>query len=295
MFSVTQALREWIYELIPRLVEAGPNITEEKGMTVVKSVKTILTQYIETEMKEINQLFSQVEIKDKKFKTPGCEDATEDDVNPIMAAFDWEKCKTYDVLAERGVRILSSAFKMAFPTGNTKKDSKNITGCNVERIDDFRQYISEQYNKFNKVIDSPELSLLAIRNLVGVNVQIDSTHYETIKSLQHTPVLFPSRLETGDIIVIYDKQGCTIARFIKYYPPEEFKRQFLVQEEMEMAVNEPDRKINKHTFISTLRAICYSLDQDDTVAEAADTTSRLFIHNFADIYILYIKPRDSHK
>ena len=149
MFSVTQALREWIYDLIPRLVEAGPNITEQGTMMVVKPVKQILTQYIETEMKEINQLFSQVEIKDKKFKTPGCEDATEDDVNPIMAAFDWEKCETYDVLAERGVRILSSAFKMAFPTGNTKKDSINITGCNVERIDEFRQYISEQYNKFN--------------------------------------------------------------------------------------------------------------------------------------------------
>jgi hypothetical protein len=305
MFSVTQALRDWICDLVDKTNassdydRARVTITPEGEHDVqYAEIDSVIDDLVDSEMKEINMLFEKNIGEVHGFKLHGHRgDETGDIVTPIMAALDWEKGEIYDNLTERGMKILSSAFRMAFPTGGTFNNPDDVTGCDIGSIDKFKAYIKAEISKICSAEPLslefvPSLSSITIKSMVGVKVETDSPAYHAIKNIPHIPVLFPSMLVRGDVLAIYDKKGCTIAKFIHYYSPEKFDEEILAVEKAKMRGNpELEKRAKKNHFMPMFRAICYSLDQTDPAADGERMPSRLFIHNFTDIYILSIKKR----
>ena len=125
--------------------------------------------------------------------------------------------------------------------------------------------------------------------MVGVKALKGTNMYSTLQSLVQTPILFPGLLIGGDILCIYDDEGCTVVRFIMYYSTKGMDEQILGPENFKLVDTLLAKRERKNWFMPMYRAICYSLDQEDSLTSGE--RSRTFIHNFIDTYILSIKPR----
>jgi hypothetical protein len=306
MFSVTQALRDWMYDLVD-IVSAShahgrARIIIRDGSPDIQnfSIDETIERHISEEMTEIKKLFNSETTDQRcKFKEVNALQDTNANVTPIMAALDWEIGGVYENLIARGKEILKSAFKKAFPdTDNIISEPKNIRGCDCDNIPEFISYIKERLQELRQITKPdlgiqinpiPALQLITLRSLVGVKALKGTNTYSILQSLVQTPILFPGRLVGGDILCIYDDEGCTVVRFIMYYSAKGMEERILGPENFKLADTLLAKRERKNWFMPMYRAICYSLDQEDS--PTSGERSRIFIHNFIDTYILSIKPR----
>ncbi len=268
MFTVTQALRNWIIDTAKIHLTAG---------SIDLSSETKFKHSIETAQNRINTM-----LKETDFNFSGI-DNVKSTIDPIFAAQDWKK-DNYKDLIERARVILQKAARKAFPVNLDKgfpSDEAEQEGVDISNFDELWSYISQNFVFMSRRESNSILKLqeLAIGAMPGTFAPYSSPAYETIRNLRHTPILFPHLLKEGDILAIYSDEGCAICKFKGYddhggvlrYDTQESSD----QKTAEKLANDAIRK----RFYMKRRTIHLQLSEND-----GDIT--YCIDNFMDAYIL---------
>ena len=129
---------------------------------------------------------------------------------PIMAANDEPlTADTQTDLKRRAAIIIQHAFAAAFPSSVSFTDFYDDGRVDVDR---FVQHVMDLYTK-PKIRKLSNLQIIALSSLGGTYFANDSDAYSILDTLQKNPILFPSELKRGDLLLIYDSEGVSIAYF----------------------------------------------------------------------------------
>lgn len=294
MFTVTQALRDWIASLIEsKIEETDENDGEYHIRNHAFDSDTTILNSIQLQIRiahgEITNMFKEdfmgFDKSNQEYVWEGLAS-----VDPIYAARDMNNDSTHTDLKKRAEEILNSAAKKAFPNA----EYLDAEGLDFKKLEILIEYVMENltfmlgYNPGSwrsprtatkRGREFRSLSELAIQNLVGTFIKTDSKEYATIRSFKHTPILFPDLLQRGDVLAIYNDEGCTICEFSvlrNQGTNMENELQMLGESKGVDAVMK-QRKYGR--FSMKHRHICFKLrDTDDS--------EELFIENYTQAYIL---------
>ena len=313
MFTITQALRDWISTLVARNgaihwqeISAGRGID---GMiyAIVREKIDKLKEIIGDELNEICNIFN-TEFNPFKNILRGKDMSGK--INPVTSALD--RSDLVDKISKleiRGCNILKQSFEKAFPDVNTGSkhgslgiiDFKENGQINIDK-ESFLNYITvmmvgsklsgiyfdlDTKVEVDKIPDS--LQSISIRQAVGTHFEKGSPGYEMMKSIPMTPLLFPQYLAVGDILYINEPHGSTIVRVYNFYDGR-------YATEIEMENSRPgifgdlkhedvyDRRRYKQ-FQPVMQAIEYDLEMDPIEGYHIDNT--YFIQDFSNVFIIH--------
>ena len=307
MFSVTQALRDWISDLIYEVAVSSRNdramvkvdpLTDNVELIIIERGDRI-ERILQNEFSQIWKLFEGLS---ETFKKAREQVYTGETVTPIYAALDYENVQgRYDSLKQRGERILLNAFNTAFPV-DTLNGIGTGTSVDFSNYDVFFQYIQKQVAQVQMGIFDIEIPLrketlgvVSLRQLVGTMIKKDTPEFEVIKQQPHLPLLFPKLLRRNDILVIYDNEGCIPVRFLKYDTDDAG----ITHHETEHAEQDAGRQVElyrrykAHQFSPNLSTLHYSLNPKPESEQLSDDSLGT-IQNLVDVYVLIKKPNEPY-
>ena len=213
-FTITQCLRNWVYGILDALKKNRAEDDDERALRNPKSledretyIRLMLRQTLTDGVKELNTMLTGEE---GRRWGPDLEHVPETFTTPIMAANDEPlTADTQTDLKRRAAIIIQHAFAAAFPSSVSFTDFYDDGRVDVDR---FVQHVMDLYTK-PKIRKLSNLQIIALSSLAGTYFANDSDAYSILDTLQKNPILFPSELKRGDLLLIYDSEGVSIAYF----------------------------------------------------------------------------------
>jgi hypothetical protein len=273
MFTVTQALRDWICDLV-EIHSYTASLAAFNG-----SVQKRIEDETRTGFNEIINMFN-----DSYRNLTTAHSFHHTHIDPIFAAQDWKK-DNHSELVARAKAILSAASKKAFPTelenGLKDEDQSGIDITeNREKVEELSMYIYENAKNMTKISDLSMYSLseISIKAMSGFFLEKDSTSYDILKKIPHTPILFPQFLDKGDILGVYSELGCTLVYFQDYFHDTEDALPEQIEQGSRQGPELVAENRRRGRFSMKSRRIRYKLHEDDD--------DILTLTNFIDVYLL---------
>jgi hypothetical protein len=210
-FTITQCLRNWVYGILDVLKKKRGEDDDDGGLMNPESsedrktyLRLMLRQTLTAGIKELNIMLTG---EQDRTRFPGLEYVPETFATPIMAAND-ETLRTNEQadLTTRAGIIIQQAFAAAFPSFTA------VSIAGVVDIDVFVQHIMDLYTR-PQIRQLLNLQQIATSSLAGNYYTNDSDTYDVLETLRKHPILFPTELKKGDVLLIYDSEGVSIAYF----------------------------------------------------------------------------------
>ena len=307
MFSVTQALRDWIHDLVysvtvsdnrerQRVSHVHDDVTGKTEIEILTENRDeLIISTIEAEFVEMQSLFTG---NGEVFTT--VEGADAPNVTPISAAFNWHDTGSgeWKSLTIRAYGILNNAFKMAFPRTRLGRPLNPKEEIDFTK-EDFIAYIKEQLVKIQTGIftniDTPlpikSLQSIALKNLTGAYIPKESITFRVIQQHKHLPLLFPQLLKKGSVLAMYDSGGCTIVRFVGY--SSDMKITYFEENNMDLQHFQYNREVynreERKQFVPRLLTLYFSLINDNT-KDHQNGDDIHGIENLINVFVLDTEP-----
>ena len=214
MFTVTQAFRDWVCTMISF---AQPERQDYDGVALGKSITS--------QLQIVQDLFDpeKPNITDQLSGKPT-------HLDPIIAALDWKKPQydrmihqARDILCKASITAFHHSYTALYPkyTPNRTLDINGPSGI-AQYITETIEFLRSSRTKDRRRIDSQTLAK-RIHTDLGIPTEGDDYPYiprEKFDAFDElmgkTQVLYINLLKEGDMLGVYDKNGCRIVRFIRW-------------------------------------------------------------------------------
>ena len=214
MFTVTQAFRDWVCTMISF---AQPERPSYDGVALRNSITS--------QLQIVQDLFdpNKPNITEQLSGKPT-------HLDPIIAALDWKKPQ-YDIMIHQARDILCKASITAFHHSYKAlyPEYRADRTLDISSPSGIAQYITEtiEFLRSNQTKDRRRLDsqALAKRIHTDLGIPMEGDDYPYIprekfdafdKLMGKTQVLYINLLNEGDMLGVYDKNGCRIVRFIRW-------------------------------------------------------------------------------
>lgn len=191
-FTITQCLRNWVYGIF-QFADVNTVDTDDECVKQT-AIEELTCELLAADVTELNTILQN----------------SDDFPSPIVAGTDMEMKSKFGEYTQRAGLIIKNAFMQAF--ASLQENPFDINDMGTLNATAFASLITKLHLALPR-LTFPSLKKSAAKALVGGFFDKESDEYITLSGLEKHSIISPRTLRAGDLLLIYNSDGVSVAYF----------------------------------------------------------------------------------